>query len=193
MAKRKYGKKHITGKMRLAFPHLFTPQKTNNGSLEFSCALLADPKDPAQKADLKKLKANCQAVAMEAFGTLDGVKLPFKDGSLKSQYDGYAGMIVMNAHTTRRVGVVGEDPNIPITMESDVYSGCYVRASLVPASYPDMGNGAGVTLYLGNVQKVADGERFGGGAAEPSDEFSTVEESSTDDDTSYDEEDMLGF
>lgn len=48
--------------------------------------------------------------------------------------------------------------------ENDVYSGCYARVSLNFYAFNTNGN-KGIACGLGNIQKVDDGERLGGGAS----------------------------
>ena len=45
----------------------------------------------------------------------------------------------------------------------------------MPAAYNTDGN-RGIKLYLNNVQKLAEGERLGGGGSNVNDDFTAVEE-----------------
>lgn len=191
--KRTYGQKLWTPKGRLAFPYLLEPDNGQGGKPKFRCLIIFDPKDEAVKAELKKMKAECQKVATEAFGKTDGVKMPFRNGNDKAEkYEGFQDMIFISASTTRRPGVVGPNPKNPITLDADIYGGCYVRATLVPASYV-MAGSPGVSFYLNNVQKLADGEPFGGGGSAPEDDFASAEPYPEDGEAAVSDEDMLGF
>lgn len=191
--KRVYGQKLWTPKGRLAFPFLLQPDSRQGGEPKFKCSIIFDPKDEAVKAELKKMKAECQKVAQEAFGKTEGVKMPFRNGNEKAdKYEGYKDMIFISASTTRRPGVVGPNPKDHITLAADIYGGCYVRATLVPASYV-MAGSPGVSFYLNNVQKLADGEPFGGTNSAPEDDFDASEEVGGEPEQAPDDEDMLGF
>ncbi len=59
--------------------------------------------------------------------------------------------------------------------EDEVYSGCYARVSVNFYGYNAAGN-KGIACGLGNVQKVEDGERLGGGSSAEEDfEFEEVD------------------
>ena len=60
---------------------------------------------------------------------------------------------------------LGNHKRRPIEDKEEVYGGCWGRVNVTPGSYSTSGNW-GVTLYLNAVQKVKDGEAFGGGAVE---------------------------
>lgn len=193
--KREYGEKQITPRARIAFPFLFNPDTRQDQKPKFRCTLIFDPSDAQVKEGLKAMKQECLDIAQKAFGKTEGVKLPFRNGDEKSQYDGFAGNIFISASTSRRPAVVGPNPK-QAAMETDIYGGCYVRASLVPATY-SMGGQPGVSFYLQNVQKLEEGEVFGGGSSNPEDDFGAV--ASPDNETlmdmlsSQDEEDTLGL
>ena len=59
--------------------------------------------------------------------------------------------------------------------EDEVYSGCYARVSINFYGFNAAGN-RGIACGLGNIQKIADGERLGGGStAEEDFEFEEVD------------------
>jgi len=60
----------------------------------------------------------------------------------------------------------------PILDETEVYSGCYGRASVNFFPYSHKGN-RGVACGLNNVQKLADGESLGG-RSRAEDDFDAV-------------------
>ena len=52
----------------------------------------------------------------------------------------------------------------------EIYSGCYVRASINAYAFNIQGN-SGVSFGLNNIQKVRDGEPLGGGGSKAEDDF----------------------
>ena len=85
----------------------------------------------------------------------------------------YKGCYFVNCNSGQKPGVVDAQLN-PIMDKSEVYSGCYARASINFYAFNVDGN-KGIASGLNNVQKLADGERFGGGSR-ASDDFTAVEE-----------------
>lgn len=47
----------------------------------------------------------------------------------------------------------------PITDQTEVYSGCYGKISITLYSY-NFGGAKGIAAWLGNIQKLRDGDRF---------------------------------
>lgn len=67
------------------------------------------------------------------------LKLPLRDGDIDRPEDpNYAGAYFVNANSNERPGVV-DRRRVPITDPLEVYSGCYVRASIT--FYPFNTNG----------------------------------------------------
>lgn len=168
-------KKFLTPKGRLSFPKLFKPEANKmrkDGKLMYSCTLIFD-EEAQQSERFKALREAVKTLAMEKFGK-DGklpknIKNPFRSGEEKEHLDGYGpGTVFVSANTQSKPNVVDLENN-PLS-EQDVYAGCYVHASVVPATY-DVDGGRGVKLYLNNVQKLADGERLSGGASSAEDDF----------------------
>ena len=84
----------------------------------------------------------------------------------------------VSVSNSRRPGVV--DRNVqPILDSTEVYSGCYARVSLECFPYKHQQGGDGISFSLGNVQKLADGERFDGSTSAEQD-FDAVEEDESD-------------
>lgn len=195
--KRVYGEKIITAPMRLVWPALFTPEKrASDGKGSFKVTLLAKKDDPRAMESLKAIKAECVRVAEKAYGTAKGIKMPFRDGEEKSQYDGYAGCYYFTASGTSRPHVVlttrGGDGKLVEAEPHDIYPGCYVRVAITPAEYPAIVGQRGVNLFLGNVQKVADGDRLGGGGTGSAEDDFEAEEG-TEEVFTADEDDDIPF
>jgi hypothetical protein len=185
MAKSVTGQKTITPKARLSYPSLFNPDTGEMGGGKFGASFWVLKSDNVKW--LKELKADCVKVAKEAFGT-DKVKMPFKNGDEKGEAS--AGCIILTAKSKYRPQVV--DAKLQPLTEPDVYPGCYVRASITPYSYDAKGN-KGVSLYLGNVQKLADGEALSGGGSSADQDFEILEVGSDEESPFAESEDNLGF
>jgi hypothetical protein len=163
--------KLITPKARLSFPNLFVPTKGMDGKGEpkYDCVLLI-PKT----ADISALQA---AAAMAIKDKWPGkapanLKDPIRDGDAKDGLDGYAGHWFIRVSSKQKPGLV--DANLqPIIEAGDIYPGCYVRASVAAYAYDKNGN-RGVAFGFRNLQKLADGESFGGGGSKAEDDFSSA-------------------
>ena len=194
MAKTVTGPRVITPRARLSFPSLLRPDTGGQYSDgKFKCTLVFDKKDQAVLAGLKDLNVAAKKVAMEAFGPeAKGIDMPFRDGNEKAdKNEAYKDTVLITAKSKYRPGVCGPDPKVEITEEADLYGGCYVRASLVPFSYAQ-GKNTGVSFRLCNVQKVAEGNPFGGNRVTAADEFGAVPSIANNEATPF-EEDDLGF
>lgn len=167
-----FGPAIITPAGTAAFPKLARPDVGGQYSDEkYKTYLLFD-----EGTDLSALKKACAAVAKDAFGgrgiTPADVAMPFRDGDQKANLEGFAGRVYIQPKCKQRPGVVGADKR-PIDGE-EIYSGAKIRLSVTPASYEQTLGGKkiyGVTLYLNHVQKLADGERLGGGGGSAENAF----------------------
>ncbi len=159
--------KVITPEAVLSYPHLFEPN-TPPGAAEpvYSCALVF-----TKGTDLSELKKAALAAAQEKFGNKaeslirDGkLRMPFRTDAEDKGYP--EGSVFMNVKNKSKPGIVSIYPGPdgkpqPINDEGQIYAGCKVRASLRAYAYDVSGN-KGVAFSLGNMQKMADGERLDG-------------------------------
>ena len=165
----------ITGVVRLSFPHLFEKYAVgSNGEPKYSCMLLIPKTD---RATIRKIKAAQQEALTLGASKFKGGKPPknwkgtLRDGDTEKdteEYPEYEGHYFMNVSSNRRPGVVDINRN-PVEPE-EIYSGCYVRASINAYAFNTQGN-AGVSFGLNNIQKVRDGEPLGGGGSKAEDDF----------------------
>lgn len=173
----------LTPKARLLWAaDLFTAQANDAGKMMFGCTLVFDKEaqaTPEFKALLQAYKEVRDAtLAKEKGADPADYRNPFNKGDKKAaKYSGYEeGSIYLNVKTKFKPQVIGRRKE-DLT-EEDCYSGCYVRATLErPYYYENKGN-KGFSFGLGNVQKIADGDRLGGGAA-AGDEFDAVDSGGT--------------
>lgn len=160
--------KVVTGKVRFSYAHVFEPHAMEEGQTKkYSVALLIPKSD-------KKTVAAIQAAIKDAIeegksklavnGKLPAkIKLPLRDGDEERPDDEvYAGHYFINANSTSRPGVVDLSLN-PIMDKDEFYSGCYGRASLSFYAFNTSGN-KGIAAGLGNLQKMEDGVKLGGGS-----------------------------
>lgn len=166
---------------RLAFPQLFEAQSINGeGEPAFSCALLL----PKKHAQLAEIDDAIEAVAREKWGAkTDDIlakmkasgKTALHNGDLKSEYDGFAGMLYINARNKTRPTVVDRDRTPLGKADGKPYSGCYVNAS-IELWAQDNKYGKHINASLRGVQFLRDGDAFAGGGAASEDEFENLSE-----------------
>lgn len=159
--------KVITGRCRLSFEHVWSPNRMDeNAKAKYSASILIPKEDTAT---LQKVRDAQEAAAQEGVASKwkgkrpANLKLPLRDGDEERPDDpSYAGCYFLNATSNNKPGIVDLSRQ-EITDESQVYSGCYCRFSL--NLYPfDVNGNRGVAAGLNNIQKVGDGERLGGGS-----------------------------
>lgn len=170
--------KLMTPRFRASFPHLFEARAVNEGGeKKFSICMLFPKDDPG----LEEIKAACERVGRDKFGKAydslmktGKLRMPFRDGTEKEEYEGYGeGVEFANATALRQPGVVDQKLQ-RILDPGQIYAGSYCRATVTPFAYDVKGN-KGVSLGLNNVQLLADGDRLDGGAS-PESEFDAVED-----------------
>ena len=163
-----------TGKVRLSFPHLF---EKYDKSEKFQCVLLIDKEDKLTIGTIKKaIEAAKEMGKSDKWGgkipkDLDS---PIHDGD-NSDYDGYEDHYYLSAKSTRQPKVTDETGD-EIFDQDDIYAGCYVRAVIKFLPYNN--SGKGVCCILERIQKVDDGDPFGGSGGS---DFEDEEEDDDDD------------
>lgn len=162
----------MTPEFRVSYPNLLEPRLNDlNGKMEFSLVALF-PKG----ADLSSLKGAAQAAIVEKWGAdktkwPKNLRSPFRDQGEKESEGYEAGAIFINMKSNQRPGVV--DANVkPIIDPSQVYAGCYGRATVRAFAYDQKGN-RGVSFGLQNFQKTRDGESLSG-RMKPEQEFEPI-------------------
>ena len=161
--------KVITGpNTRFSYAHVFEPVSINGSTPKYSVSLIIPKSDTktvekikaaieeAYKSGEGKLKGNSKSVP-----ALSVIRTPLRDGDLERPDDEtYANSYFINANSTNPPGIVDKDLN-PIMDRSEIYSGCYGRASINLYPYNVNGN-RGIACGLNNLQKIRDGESLGG-------------------------------
>lgn len=153
----------VTPKGRFSFPHLEKPDVGGQYSDDkYKVTILIDKAE-----DLTAIKKAIMQCAKEAWPgknikPKDLAHLPLRDGDEKEHLDGYPGNYFITAKSKKRRRCVDARRND--IDPSEVYGGCYGRLVLTAMSY-EQGGKPGVTFLLDIVQKLEDGESFGGGGA----------------------------
>lgn len=168
--------KVITGKVRMSYVNVFEM----NDKDKYSVCLLIPKSDKDTltriKAAIEGVKADPKSAVKWGGKWLASYKSPLRDGDTERDLEKnpeYKGHYFINCNSGQKPDVVDTALN-PILDKSAVYSGCYGRASV--NFYPfSMDGNKGIAAGLNNVQKLADGERLGGGSR-ASDDFTAVEE-----------------
>ena len=160
--------KVTTGKVRFSFCHIFEPQEPlGGGDAKYSVTLLI-PK--ADKPTLGKIKAAIEE-ARELYCKRNGANaLPVKPNTTLHDGDGLRDSgepfgpeckdcYVITVSSKQKPIICDSQRNI-ITDPTEVYSGCYGRASINFYGYNAAGR-KGISAGLLSVQKLHDGEPFG--------------------------------
>lgn len=178
--------KVITGKVRLSYANIFEPKSINGSDPKYSVSLIIPKSDKQQIETIEEAINNAILAGESKLAGKNGkvpsnIKLPLRDGDEDRPDDeNYANSYFLNANSTKAPAVVGLEKDRSTGKaihlgEDDVYSGCYARVSINFYAFNTNGN-KGIACGLGNIQKVEDGERFGGGASAEEDfEFEEVD------------------
>ena len=173
--------KVITGKVRASFVHVFEPQSVNGSEPKYSCSFIIPKSDTETIAAIKAAIEQAKQDGIAKFGGKipPNLKLPLRDGDIDRPDDpNYADCYFVNANSKERPGLV-DRRRIPITDPLELYSGCYVRASINFYAFNTNGN-KGVAAGLGNIQKWAEGEPLNG-RVRAEDEFEALDAEDDDD------------
>jgi len=168
--------KAVTGEVRFSYLHVFEPNAIEEGQTpKYSVSLLIDKSDKKTLAAIKKaIEAAKTAGAPKWGGKIPpNLKTPIRDGDAeRPDQEEYKGKFFVNANSVGKPGVV--DQNVqPILDSTEVYSGCYGRASVNFYAYNVSGN-KGIACGLNNIQKMRDGDTLGG-RSRAEDDFDAVD------------------
>lgn len=182
--------KLVTGKVRASFVNLEEP---NQLSGKYQLDLLI-PKD---SPEVKKINAAINQAVNDGVDRLkkwNGKKpakffSPIKDGDEKIEeaekpenYAAYEGMYYITPKASKANEFFCFDKDRNRIEPDEIYSGCYVRASLEFFPYAhDMG-GKGVSVKLSAIQFISDGESLGGGHRSEDDVAGDFDDDYMDDD-----------
>lgn len=164
--------------VRIAYPHVFTPDTSEAGGGKYTVTLLL-PEDDPQVAEVEKI--------------IDGIKAENKTAVQKAKdnfgeplhrgLEEYPGMIVLRAKTKNKPQVMKKIGGVKqlITDESEVYGGCWC-AAIVGFFFYDKSGNRGISVSFDALMKRRDDEKFAGGVNTDSfDELDDTQESQGDD------------
>lgn len=169
--------KVVTGVVRLSYCNVWQPKSINGGEEKYSTSIIIPKKDTST---IEKIERAIDAAIEEGIGKFGGkkpnkgaLKLPLRDGDVEKDDEAYKDSYFINANSKTAPQIV--DGNVePILERSEVYSGVYARVSINFYAFNVNGN-KGVAVGLGNIQKVKDGEPFGG-RSNALDDFESLED-----------------
>lgn len=168
--------KVITGKVRFSYANVWEPKSVNDSDPKYSVSLIIPKSD---KKTVDKIKKAIEAAKQEGASKLGkkipaNLRTPLRDGDEDRPDDeAYTNSYFVNANSFVKPSIV--DKNVePILDQSEFYSGCYGRASIVFFAYNVNGN-KGIAAGLQNLQKLEDGEALGG-RSRPEDDFDAWED-----------------
>lgn len=162
----KLNTKVVTGKVRLSYANLFEAKAMSEGAKpKFSVSLIISKDDTSTINAINTAIDNAITDGIAKFGgkrpNKAAIKIPFRDGDVERDDDeAYKNAYFLNANSYQAPQIVDVELN-PILDKSEVYSGCYARASISFYAYNSNGN-KGIACGLGNIQKIADGEPLSG-------------------------------
>lgn len=161
--------------VRLSFPHLHKAHAMQDDQEpKFSATFLLDTKVHGKLLD--QIDNVIDRLALDHWKKKISFKRCLKDGNEKSELEGYGdGVWFITASNKARPGVVNRDMS-PITEEDGViYAGCYVNAS-IRLWVQDNNWGRRVNAQLRAVQFLRDGDSFGAGPVDVTQEFEAIDE-----------------
>ena len=168
--------KVITGKVRFSYANVWEPKSINGGDEKYSVSLIIPKNDTKTINDIKKAIEVAKQDGKAKFGGRipANLKTPLRDGDIDRPDDeAYKDSDFINANSKDKPQIV--DKNVkPILDQSEVYSGCYGRASITFYAFNSNGN-KGIACGLGNLQKLAEGDALSG-RSKAEDEFSIFED-----------------
>lgn len=162
----------ITNPVRLSYANIWEPKSINGSEPKYSVSLLIPKTDTETVELIKQAIENAIQSGIGAYGgkipPRGALKLPLRDGDTERDDDVYRGCWFINANSKTQPQVV-DSRVAPILDRSEVYSGCWANVSINFYPFSASGN-KGVAAGLGNIQKVRDDNKLGGGS-KASDDF----------------------
>ena len=173
-------KLHINN-ARLSFPSVWKRSVYNGVEGKFEATLLI-PKDNAKT--IKMLKSAIKAKVDDSGLKIPSSKFCMKDGDdiyEEKEYDGYQNTYAFKASNNTRPTIVNRDGSQLTEDDGKIYAGCVVNA-IVELWVQNNNYGKRINANLLGLQFVKDGEPFGAGSLDVSNEFQVLEEDEFEDD-----------
>ena len=174
---KKNNTKVVTGTVRLSYEHVWEPASIHGGEEKYSASLIIPKSDKATVNAIQKAVDTAIEEGLAKFGgkkpNKAAIKLPLRDGDVEREDEAYQNSFFVNANSRTAPQIVDRSVQ-PILDRSEIYSGCYIRASISFYAFNSNGN-KGIACGLNNIQKIRDGEPLGG-RTNAADDFTTVED-----------------
>lgn len=158
--------------VRLSFPSIFKRSEFNGESGKFEATFLLNKE--TQSDQIEKLEAAIEAAIKEAKIKVPSDKRCLKDGD-DFEYDGYAGHVAFKASTNKRPTIIDRDKSPLVEDDGKPYAGCYVNAVVdIWIQNNNFGKRANSNLF--GIQFFKDGESFGAGDIDVTDDFEDIDD-----------------
>ena len=167
--------KRIVIPCRFAYLHCWNPIEQYNGIQKYTIAAVIDKSDQSTVDVVKEAIEYVKGNSVQLWGGRIPVnlKIPLHDGDEERPDSAvFRNCYYINAKSKDAPQIVDSQVK-PITNQADVYSGCSGKVSLTLYGY-NTGGSKGIAAWLGNIQKLADGEKYAR-RINASDEFQTEE------------------
>jgi hypothetical protein len=158
--------------VRLSFPSIFKRSSFDGNEGKFEATFLLDKEGQADQ--IKVIESHIEALLKEKKAKVSPEKICLKDGDFVD-YDGYEGCMSIKAGSNRRPTVIDRDKAPLVEDDGKPYAGCYVNA-ILELWFQDNSYGKRVNCNLLGVQFVKDGEAFGAGDTDVTDDFDDMED-----------------
>lgn len=152
-----------TGVVRASYLYVFQPQQSEEDKAAKYKVTLLIPKSDVQtiNAVTTEIEKTKQASIQQLGGNIAGLKLPMYDGDGAMPNGGAwgeecRGHMVIRATSKDQPAIVDQNMQ-QILNPSELYSGCYIRASINFFAYNQSMN-KGIGCGFGAIQKISDGE-----------------------------------
>lgn len=157
--------------VRLSFPSVFNRSSFEGQEGKYEATFLIPKSD---KKTYKLLNDAIEQAIADAKVKVPADKRCLKDGD-DSEYDGYDGHWSFKAGNSKRPTVIDRDKS-PLTLDDEkIYAGCYVNA-IVDIWIQNNKYGKRVNANLYGIQFFKDGEPFGQGPVDVTDDFDDLED-----------------
>lgn len=178
MAKLLNGNRVVTNEVRLSYANVWEPKSVNGNEPRYSVSIIIPKSDTETIELINQAIDNAITDGVPKFGgkkpNKKTIKLPLRDGDTEREDEAYADSYFVNCNSKTAPQIVGLD-RLPITDETEVYSGCFARVSINFYAFNTNGN-KGIAVGLGNIQKTKDGEPLGGSRISAASDFGETDD-----------------
>lgn len=158
--------------VRLSFPSVFKRASFDGKDGKFEATFMLDKETQADQ--IEALDKAVKAAMAEAKIKVPSDKICLKDGD-ESGRDEYAGCMTFKAASNKRPTVIDKDKTPLVEDDGKPYAGCYVNA-IVDVWVQNNNYGKRVNGNLYGVQFFKDGEPFGSGDVDVTDDFDAFDD-----------------